>query len=113
MLEGEIRELRLEVRALREAVEKLAENAAITPAHPQVNPAANTPASQPEYLKDTAAARLINISVASLRRWRLLRQGPPFRKIGSAVRYPRTELLAWVAHQPGLEEDLKGKPSNK
>jgi len=113
MLEDEIRELRLEVRALRETIEKLDRNTALAPLSPQLNPAASNPANQPECVDEKAASRLINISVASLRKWRRLRQGPPFRKIGSAVRYSRKELLAWFSHQPGLEGDLKGKRSNR
>lgn len=77
MLEGEIRELRFEVRALREAIEKMNRIVAPIPSASQSTAAVNQPAVAAEYLNDNAAARLINISVASLRRWRLLRQGPP------------------------------------
>ncbi|MEH2551622.1 hypothetical protein V1283_008267 [Bradyrhizobium sp. AZCC 2262] len=35
------------------------------------------------------------ISVGTLRNWRMARIGPPFIKIGKAVLYPIDELDAW------------------
>jgi hypothetical protein len=43
--------------------------------------------SQPEMRKDLEVAGYLRMSVASVRRWRVLRQGPKYFKIGSAVRY--------------------------
>jgi hypothetical protein len=37
-------------------------------------------------------SKRINVSVASLRRWRLLGSGPAFVKVGSLVRYQRRTL---------------------
>jgi len=45
-------------------------------------------------------ACLIGASVATVRRWRLQRTGPPFRKLGSLVRYCPEELAAWLASRP-------------
>ncbi len=50
-----------------------------------------------EWLTDVEAAGLVNVSVASLRRWRQLRKGPPYRKLaGHLVRYKRVDLIAWL-----------------
>lgn len=45
------------------------------------------------------AARLINLSVAALRRWRHVHP-PHNREIGG--HYSRAALLTWVEEQPGL-----------
>jgi predicted DNA-binding transcriptional regulator AlpA len=51
-------------------------------------------------LNEHDVARITGLSVASVRRWRLLRQGPTYLKIGSAVRYRREDVLAWLASRP-------------
>jgi predicted DNA-binding transcriptional regulator AlpA len=45
--------------------------------------------------EDQIAARL-QVSLAGLRRWRLLRTGPPFFKLGRFVRYSHRQLQAWL-----------------
>ncbi len=45
-------------------------------------------------------ARLTGLSVASVRRWRLLRQGPKYLKIGAAVRYKAEDISAWLESRP-------------
>jgi predicted DNA-binding transcriptional regulator AlpA len=47
-------------------------------------------------LNEHQVAAYICLSVASIRRWRLLRQGPQFLKIGASVRYRREDLEAWL-----------------
>jgi predicted DNA-binding transcriptional regulator AlpA len=42
-----------------------------------------------------AAARL-GLSVKTLRRWRWLRQGPPWVKVGAAVRYAPGDISAFI-----------------
>ena len=42
------------------------------------------------------AARLLGLSVKTLRRWRWAGKGPNFVKIGSAVRYEPSELSAVI-----------------
>ena len=51
-------------------------------------------------LNEHDVARITDMSVASVRRWRLLRQGPTYVKIGSAVRYRPEDLLAWLDSRP-------------
>jgi predicted DNA-binding transcriptional regulator AlpA len=48
-------------------------------------------------LNERQAAQLLNIKVATLRRWRRAGKGPAFLKIGGAVRYDRAELEGFIA----------------
>jgi predicted DNA-binding transcriptional regulator AlpA len=51
-------------------------------------------------LNEYDVARITGLSVASVRRWRLLKQGPTFLKIGAAVRYRSEDLARWLASRP-------------
>jgi predicted DNA-binding transcriptional regulator AlpA len=51
-------------------------------------------------LNEHDVARITGLSVASVRRWRLLRQGPRFLKIGAAVRYKPDDVSAWLDCRP-------------
>jgi predicted DNA-binding transcriptional regulator AlpA len=52
-------------------------------------------------LNEHDVARITGLSVATVRRWRLLRQGPRFLKIsGSAVRYRVEDLRAYLDQRP-------------
>lgn len=45
-------------------------------------------------------ARAAGLSVATVRRWRLLRQGPKYIKIGASVRYKPADISLWLASLP-------------
>jgi predicted DNA-binding transcriptional regulator AlpA len=45
-------------------------------------------------------ARITGMSVATVRRWRLFRQGPKYLKIGAAVRYKPEDISAWLESRP-------------
>jgi excisionase family DNA binding protein len=51
-------------------------------------------------MTEDQVSKRLNVSVASLRRWRLLNRGPQFVKVGSLVRYQPEELDAWLASLP-------------
>jgi predicted DNA-binding transcriptional regulator AlpA len=51
-------------------------------------------------LNECDVARITGLSVASVRRWRLLRQGPRFLKLNSAVRYRAEDVAAWLESRP-------------
>jgi len=57
-------------------------------------------------LNEHDVARITRMSLASVRRWRLLRQGPPFIKIGAAVRYQPQALEAFLKSRPSGGENL-------
>ena len=47
-------------------------------------------------LKEAEAAEHLSVAVATLRRWRWAGRGPRFLKIGGAVRYDPTDVMAFV-----------------
>ncbi len=51
-------------------------------------------------LNEHDVARITGLSVASVRRWRLLKQGPKYIKIGAAVRYKPEHVSAWLESRP-------------
>ena len=56
----------------------------------------------PELLNEHQVAGYVQLSVASVRRWRLFRTGPKYLKIGAAVRYRRDDVETWLSSCPGL-----------
>ena len=53
--------------------------------------------TDPSYLiNEHEAARLLGLSVKTLRRWRWAGRPPSFFKIGAAVRYDPAELAAFI-----------------
>jgi len=47
-------------------------------------------------LSEYQVAELLSMSVATIRRWRHIKEGPPYIKLGSSVRYHAETLLTWV-----------------
>jgi hypothetical protein len=47
-------------------------------------------------LTDIQVAKLLNVSVATTRRWRLLRIGPRWIKLGGSIRYRIEDCLAFI-----------------
>lgn len=54
-------------------------------------------------MTEQEVAKRLNVSLASLRRWRLLARGPAFLKLGSLVRYQPEDLDAWLAGLPDAD----------
>jgi predicted DNA-binding transcriptional regulator AlpA len=52
-----------------------------------------------DYLASKEAANYIGVSIKSLEKWRLLREGPPYVKLTRAVRYRRADLDAFMAER--------------
>ena len=50
----------------------------------------------PIFLTEKDVAEQIKVSLASLRRWRLLQRGPRFIKVGALVRYRAEDLEQWL-----------------
>ncbi len=55
-------------------------------------------------LNERDISRITGMSLATVRRWRLQRQGPRFIKIGAAVRYWPADLMAWLNSRPASSE---------
>ncbi len=51
---------------------------------------------QLSLLKESEAARILNVEIATLRRWRWAGKGPRFLKIGGAVRYDPADLETFI-----------------
>ncbi len=52
------------------------------------------------FLTEKEVAEQIKVSLASLRRWRLLQRGPRFIKVGALVRYRAEDLEQWLETLP-------------
>ncbi|WP_367025168.1 helix-turn-helix domain-containing protein [Methylococcus sp. ANG] len=50
-------------------------------------------------LLDHEAAAILRMSRSTLNSWRVARKGPPFMKIGGAVRYRAADLRDWIYNQ--------------
>ena len=55
---------------------------------------------QSNLLTDREVSRMLGVSLGTVRRWRLFRGGPRFRKLGSAVRYALADIETWLSQQP-------------
>ena len=55
----------------------------------------NIPAND-NLIDERAVAARLGVTVAAVRKWRLLRTGPPFAKLGGAVRYSPSAISAWI-----------------
>jgi hypothetical protein len=53
-------------------------------------------AGEAVLINEHEAAIRLGLSVKTLRRWRWLRRGPPWVKIGNAVRYVPHDLAAFI-----------------
>jgi len=48
------------------------------------------------FLSTARAAELLDVSPATLRKWRATRRGPPFHRVGRRVVYAEAALRAWA-----------------
>jgi len=51
-------------------------------------------------LTEKEVARITSLSIASVRRWRLRGEGPPFVRINSSIRYQPSDVASWIASRP-------------
>ena len=66
---------------------------------PSGPPAANRAVTTPILLTPKETARYLNLSVSWLAKRRLAGDGPPYSKLGGAVRYDEVKLRKWVTSQ--------------
>jgi len=52
------------------------------------------------FLTEKEVAKQISVSIASLRRWRLVQRGPRFVRVGALVRYRPEDLQQWMETLP-------------
>jgi len=53
-----------------------------------------------EYINERQFAEQYGIAVGTLQRWRLLGQGPEYRKFGKAVKYSTRSIETWIESLP-------------
>lgn len=58
----------------------------------------------PEFLSSSEVASLIGVTVGTLANWRTSNRGPRWRRIGSMVRYERSDVLAWIDQNVEIHE---------
>jgi predicted DNA-binding transcriptional regulator AlpA len=51
-------------------------------------------------LNEYQVAEMLGVSVATVRRWRLLRQGPRFLKLGALCKYRIEDIALWLESRP-------------
>jgi len=72
---------------------------------------ANQTSLSKQQLTDVQVAEYLNVSVSTVRRWRLTGGGPRWVRIGgSSIRYPIADLEAYVANSPsggGHQKDVQ------
>jgi len=51
-------------------------------------------------LNDHEVAETLGASVATVRRWRLMKQGPRFLKVGALCRYRVEDIAEWLESLP-------------
>ena len=75
-----------------------------------------TPIPQQDILlTEVAAADILCVSIRTLQAWRVRGDGPPFVKVGRAVRYRRNDLETWVEGRTArsTSQPLSGGGSGK
>jgi excisionase family DNA binding protein len=66
------------------------------------------------FLTESEVAERTQISLGTLRRWRLEKRGPRYHKFGSLVRYAEDDLSVWQeAQQRGGGDSLKIGPKSE
>lgn len=61
---------------------------------------ASVPKNLIHLLNEHEVAAMLGVSVATVRRWRLLRTGPVYIKIGASVRYAPESLAQFIGACP-------------
>lgn len=51
-------------------------------------------------LTETEVSKQLRVSLAALRKWRVMKKGPQFLEVGSLVRYKQADVDQWLASLP-------------
>lgn len=63
-----------------------------------------------EAIDTPSVSRLTGVPVCTLATWRCRGGGPPFLKLGTAVRYRRRTVLRWLAECEKAQSEPKRPP---
>ncbi|MGE0183881.1 MAG: helix-turn-helix transcriptional regulator [Parvularculaceae bacterium] len=58
-----------------------------------------TDLTKKDRLNNEEAAQYLGLKAATLNKWRVYGEGPPFIKVGRLVRYRRTDLDAYLSNR--------------
>ena len=99
----EIERLNMRIIELENQHRQAAEKPISEPTTEESRPIAPAPIKPPSLpdapglINEHEVAKFLQLSVASVRRWRLFRTGPQYLKIGAAVRYRREDVEVWLS----------------
>lgn len=65
------------------------------------------------FLNETQVSEMLQVSLACLRRWRLMGTGPEYKKIGPLVRYRPESISQWVDKLPSGGNGRRYEPRGK
>jgi hypothetical protein len=63
-------------------------------------------------LTESDVAERLQVSLASVRRWRLEKRGPVFVKVGALVRYRPEDLELWITALPTSGDQPRSQPES-
>jgi predicted DNA-binding transcriptional regulator AlpA len=58
-------------------------------------------------LNEYEVAKMLGVSVATVRRWRLLKKGPRYLKLGVLCKYKIEDLSAWLESRPSGGQQIE------
>ena len=59
-------------------------------------------------LMEVHAAKFLSLSVRTLQAWRLRGDGPAYVRAGRAIRYRRSDLVAWINENTVAQQNCAG-----
>jgi len=68
----------------------------VAPPGKAINRIPTRPRQENDLLNEHEVAGILAVSVSTIRRWRLLRRGPKFIKVGASVRYKPADVHQWL-----------------
>jgi predicted DNA-binding transcriptional regulator AlpA len=60
-------------------------------------------------LMEVHAAKFLSLSVRTLQAWRLRGDGPAYVRAGRAIRYRRSDLVAWINENTVAQQNCSGQ----
>lgn len=73
---------------------------AVNPVHAQSAQSTRTADELPAFLTEAQIAAYLHVSIATVRRWRWIEQGPRWRKLQGTIRYTLADLEEWIQSRP-------------
>ena len=64
-------------------------------------------------LTETDVSKQLRVSLAALRKWRVLNRGPKFVKMGPLVRYRQDDIKSWLGSRGSPKAVLAPEPPTR